>query len=253
MRVPKTISAIISSLGSYYYLVRETVRDLFSKGIPLTDLSKQITSIGVMSMPIVLLTAIFTGMVLALQTAYGLERFGAKNYVGNIAGLGFVRELGPVLTAVVLCGRIGAGIAAELASMVVTEQVDAMRALGANPVRKLVTPRVIAGMIVTPLLVVFSNLIGIYGGLLVAVYELKLTAYFYYHSLMTTIVLRDVIDGLLKSIIFGFIVVSVACYKGLTVRGSTEGVGHATTSAVVTGSMWLFIADFFLTKLLLLM
>lgn len=241
------------ALGNYGELLKSIIRDLARQGINLRELAKQIVSIGISSIPIVLLTSIFTGMVLALQTAYGLQRFGAKNYVGNIVGLSLVRELGPVLTAVMLCGRVGAGIAAELASMVVTEQVDAMRALGANPIRKLVTPKVVAAVIALPLLVVLANIIGIYGGLLVAVLELNLTAYTYYRSLLYTLVIRDVIDGLIKSGIFGFLLVSIACFKGLNTKGGTEGVGITTTSAVVTSSIVIFVSDFFITKLLILM
>ena len=200
-----------------------------------------------------MLTGLFTGMVLALQTAYGLERFGAKNYVGNITGLGFLRELGPVLTAVVVCGRVGAGVSAEIASMVVTEQIDALRALGADPYQKLVAPRVIAAILVTPILVVFADLIGIYGGLLVAVYELGITAHTYTSSLLYTVMARDFTDGLIKSVVFGFLMVSIACFKGLSVQGGTEGVGRTTTSSVVTGIIVLFVSDFFLTKLLLLL
>jgi phospholipid/cholesterol/gamma-HCH transport system permease protein len=244
---------IVSSLGEYGLLVSEATRVVFRHGFRMHEVSRQIVVIGIHSIPIVLLTALFTGMVLALQTAYGLERFGAKNYVGNIAGLGFVRELGPVLTAIVVCGRVGAGIAAEIASMVVTEQVDAMRALGANPIQKLVVPRVVAAVIVTPLLVVLANVTGIYGGLVVAVYELDIGAHLYYRGLLYTLVIRDVVDGLLKSMAFGFLVVTIACYKGLNARGGTEGVGITTTSAVVTGCMVIFVADFFLTKLLLLL
>lgn len=242
----------VQALGAYAALIVEVFRDLLRRGVNPDELSRQITRIGLNSMPIVFLTSIFTGMVLALQTAYGLHRFGAKYYVGNVVGLGLVRELGPVLTAIMLCGRVGAGIAAELASMVATEQVDAMRALGASPVRKLVTPRIVAAVIVLPALVVFADLIGIYGGALVTVLELKISLYSYYRSLMYTVVIRDVIDGLIKSALFGFLLVSIACYKGLNTRGGTEGVGLTTTSAVVTGSVVIFICNFFITKLLLL-
>jgi len=242
----------IVSLGEYLDLVYSIFKDLFTKGLNFEEFSKQISRIGMNSLPIVVLTAIFSGMVLALQTAYGLHRFGAKNYVGNVVGLGLVRELGPVLTAVMLCGRVGAGIAAEIASMTVTEQVDAMRALGASPIRKLVTPRVIAAMIVLPALVVFADLVGVYGGALVAVLELKISAYSYYRSLLYTIFIRDVIDGLIKSSIFGFLLVSIACFKGLHARGGTEGVGMSTTAAVVTGSIVIFVANFFITKILLM-
>lgn len=245
--------AYFASLGSYAHLLREVLEDICTKGIEWKEFNRQIIKIGVYSLPIVLLTAIFTGMVLALQTAYGLHRFGAKNYVGNIVGLSLVRELGPVLSSIMVCGRVGAGIAAELGSMVVTEQVDAIRALGANPIRKLVTPRILAGVISLPILVVFADLIGVYGGLLVAVHELDLSEHVYYRSLMYTILIRDVIDGLIKSAVFGFLVVSIACYKGLRTRGGTEGVGRTTTETVVVGCMWIFIADFFITKLLILL
>jgi phospholipid/cholesterol/gamma-HCH transport system permease protein len=190
--------------------------------------------------------------VLALQTAYGLHRFGAKNYVGNIVSLAQIRELGPVLAAVMLCGRVGAGIAAELASMVVTEQVDAMRALGANPIRKLVSPKIVAGLIAVPLLVVISDLIGIYGGLFVGVYDLNITAYTFYRSIMYTVKIRDVFDGLSKSVVFGFLLVGIACFKGLRTKGGTEGVGRTTTEAVVTSSIMVFVSDVLMTKLLLL-
>ena len=243
----------IKSLGSYALMVGEVFRDLTTRGVNARELARQIIKIGRDSLPVVLLTAAFTGMVLALQTAYGLQRFGAKNYVGNIVGLALVRELGPVLTAVMLCGRVGAGIAAEIGSMVVTEQVDAIRALGANPINKLVTPRIVAAMLAVPALVVFCTLVGIFGGQLVAVCELNQTAYMYHRALYYTIMVRDILDAMIKSAIFGFLVVSIACYHGLSAKGGTEGVGRATTTAVVTGSIAVFISDFFVTKMLILL
>ena len=249
----KTIALIfLRHCGRYSLMIWQTIRSFSLKTVEFKEICKQIVLAGNNSLPIVLLTALFTGMVLALQTAYGLERFGAKNYVGNITSMAFVRELGPVLTAIVLCGRVGAGVAAELASMKVTQQIDAMRALGANPLVKLVAPRIIAGTVAMPLLVIFADLIGMYGGLLIALYELDISKQLYYDSIMYTLVIRDVTDGLIKSACFGFLCVSLACYKGLQVRGGTEGVGAATTSAVVTGCIVIFIADFFLTKLLLM-
>lgn len=243
----------IQDLGSYVRMVWHVLRDLFSARLPWAPTRQQIIKLGLNSLPIILLTAIFTGMVLALQTAYGMQRFGAKTYVGNITSLAMIRELGPVLTALMLCGRVGAGIAAELASMVATEQVDAIRVLGANPIRKLVTPRVIAVIVVMPVLCIIANVIGIYGGGLMAVLELNLSAHTYYKSILQTILIRDLIDGLIKSTIFGFLVVSIACWKGLHTRGGTVGVGNTTTSAVVTGSVVILISDFFITKFLLLL
>jgi phospholipid/cholesterol/gamma-HCH transport system permease protein len=248
----KVVPSFVQSLGKYTLMLKEAFKELFTEGIDTREISKQIVSIGINSLPLVILTTLFTGMVLALQTAYGLERFGAKNYVGNIAGLGFVRELGPVLTAIVLCGRVGSGIAAEISSMVVTEQVDAIKALGASPIHKLVAPKIIAAIISTPLLTIIGNIVGVYGGLLIAVYELDIGSHLYFRSLLYTILIRDIIDGLIKSLFFGFLVVSIACYKGLQGSGGTAGVGQTTTSAVVTGCMVIFIADFVITKFLLL-
>ncbi|MCB0333129.1 MAG: ABC transporter permease [Bdellovibrionales bacterium] len=242
----------VRALGRYFLLLRAVFSDLLNNGVDRRELSRQLIHIGTLSLPIVIITAVFTGMVLSLQTAYGLQRFGAKNYVGNIVGIALTRELGPVLTAIMVCGRVGAGIAAELGSMVVTEQVDAMRSLGANPISKLVTPRIVAAAIALPCLVIVADLIGIYGGLLVAVFELNLSAHTFYRSLLYTLVIRDFVDGLIKSALFGIIVVSIACYRGLQTRGGTAGVGMTTTAAVVTGALVIFVSDFFFTKLLLL-
>jgi phospholipid/cholesterol/gamma-HCH transport system permease protein len=248
----KQIPSLIRALGEYTSLIIDILKDIGRNGISRKELFKQIVKIGADSVPIIILTAITTGMVLALQTAYGLHRFGAKNYIGNVVGLALARELGPVLSAIMLCGRVGAGITAELASMVVTEQVDAIKALGSNPITKLVTPRVVAAVIVMPLLVMIAIIVGIYGGLIVGVLDLKITAYTYARSLLYTLKIRDVIEGLIKSGVFGFLIVSIACFKGLTVRGGTEGVGMQTTSSMVTGSIVIFVANFFLTKFLLI-
>ena len=240
------------SVGSYWFLLVDVVRDI-RHGVDPRELCRQIVRIGMDSVPIIILTAIFTGMVLALQTAFGLQRFGAKHYVGNIVSLALVRELGPVLTAVMLCGRVAAGVTAEIASMVATEQVDAMRALGANPIRKLVSPKILAAVIVTPSLVVLANILGIYGGLVVAAFELGIPTHNYYRSILYTVRIPDLIDGLVKSAVFGGLLVSIACYKGLHTRGGTEGVGRSTTEAVVTASIVILISDYFLTKFLMLL
>ena len=245
--------ALTASLGAYSHLILDVVRDLLRHGINLREVVRQIVWIGVSSIPIVILTAVFTGMVLALQTAYGLQRFGAKNYVGNLVGLALAKELGPVLTAVMVCGRVGAGIAAEIASMVVTEQVDAMRALGGDPIRRLVTPRMVAGLISMPLLSGLAVITGVLGGMTVAVFELDISAHQYYRSYLYAVQIHDVLEGLIKSTVFGLIVVSIACYKGMQCRGGTEGVGLTTTSAVVTGSLTVLVSNFFITKLLIIL
>ena len=245
--------ALTASLGAYSHLILDVVRDLLRHGINLREVVRQIVWIGVSSIPIVILTAVFTGMVLALQTAYGLQRFGAKNYVGNLVGLALAKELGPVLTAVMVCGRVGAGIAAEIASMVVTEQVDAMRALGGDPIRRLVTPRMVAGLISMPLLSGLAVITGVLGGMTVAVFELDISAHQYYRSYLYAVQIHDVLEGLIKGTVFGVIVVSIACYKGMQCRGGTEGVGLTTTSAVVTGSLTVLVSNFFITKLLIIL
>ncbi len=250
--IKQKITDSLQVLGAYGVMVGEALRDIFRHGVPPGETASQVLKIGRDSLPIVLLTAIFSGMVLALQTAYGLERFGAKNYVGNVVGLALIRELGPVLTAVMLCGRVGAGIAAEVGSMVVTEQVDAIRALGASPLRKLVTPKIVAALIALPILTIFSDVIGILGGQLVAVHELNQTAHRFQTGILYTILIRDVLDGLLKSAVFGFLMVTIACFQGLRTSGGTAGVGQSTTTAVVASSIVIFISDFFLTKLLLI-
>jgi phospholipid/cholesterol/gamma-HCH transport system permease protein len=246
------VKTLLQALGSYALMMIDVVRDIGKHGVNLREVSRQIILMGISSIPIILLTAVFTGMVLALQTAYGLHRFGAKNYVGNLVGLALARELGPVLTAVMVCGRVGAGIAAEIASMVVTEQVDAIRALGGDPIRRLVTPRIVAGTISMPLLAGLAVITGILGGAAVAVLELGITSHQYYRSYIYAVQIRDVTDGLIKAFGFGLIVSSIACFKGLRCRGGTEGVGLTTTSAVVTGSLMVFIANFFFTKLLII-
>lgn len=239
-------------IGAFARLLISVIRDISRRGVESKELIRQIVIMGNHSLPISLLTAAFTGMVLALQTAYGLQRFGAKLYVGNIVSLSLVRELGPVLTGIMLCGRVGAGIAAEISSMVVTEQVDAIRALGANPIRKLVSPRIVAAFVVMPMLALFADLVGIFGGGVIAIFELDLSYHTYYRSVVGFVMIRDVMDGLIKSLAFGVILVSIACFCGLNGRGGTEGVGKATTLAVVSGSITILIADLFLTKLLLL-
>jgi phospholipid/cholesterol/gamma-HCH transport system permease protein len=245
------LDTLFRSLGGYVFMLLDVVKDVRSNGIDLRETSRHMLEIGIRSLPIVLITAVFTGMVLAIQTAYGLQRFGAKNYVGNLVGLALARELGPVLTAVMICGRVGAGIAAEISSMVVTEQVDAIRALGGDPIRRLVTPRIIAGMISLPMLAGLALLVGVGGGMVIAVNELGITAHQYYRSYLYAVVIRDVVDGLIKSLAFGLIAVSIACYKGLSCRGGTEEVGQTTTEAVVVGSLAVFVANFFITKLLI--
>lgn len=216
-------------------------------------ITAQFDQIGVRSLSIVIITSAFIGMVLALQTAYALAEFGGKMFVGTIVSLSLVRELAPVLMSLMVGGRVGAGMAAELGTMKVTEQIDALRALATNPVRKLVVPRVLATTIMFPILTVISIALGILGGLLIAVANLNLNANFYLRSVIETVKYNDLASGIGKTFFFGFAVALIACYNGLRASGGADGVGRATTVTVVTGAITVLIMDFFLTKLFLLL
>ncbi len=244
--------ATIESFGDFGLLAWQTARSALLPRFPARSVLVQFEAIAVRSLPIVAITAFFTGMVLALQTAFGLARFGAKPYVGSIVGLAIVRELGPVLAALMVGARVGAGIASELGSMKVTEQVDAIRAMGADPIQKLVLPRVIAATIALPMLTISADFLGITGGMLIADLQYAINPNFYLQTVLTTIELGDVVSGIAKTCVFGWIIATVGCFAGLRTSGGTRGVGIATTSAVVVASISVLVADFFLTKLLML-
>jgi len=224
---------------------------LFSSPRYGSEILAQMDALGVGSLPIVVLTGMFTGMVLALQSAASLDAFGARPYVGRLVCVSMVRELGPVLTALMVTGRVCSGMAAELGSMVVTQQIDALRVLGSDPVRKLVTPRITAGIAMVPVLTVISDMLGIFGGALISIFSLKLSWPYYWRNVADSLVYNDLIMGLTKPLAFGFILTSVGCYKGLNTRGGTQGVGRATTQAVVASSVFILLVDFFATKLLM--
>jgi phospholipid/cholesterol/gamma-HCH transport system permease protein len=242
---------ILDDLGRFARLVLRTFAVIGRRNFPLRECVRQFESIIVRSSTIVLITALFTGMVLALQTATSLARFGAKPYTGSFVGLAFVLELGPVLTALVVAGRVGAGITAEIGSMTVSEQIDAIRALGADPVQKLVLPRMLAATVGLPMLTMFANLMGIGGGLLIAS-QLGIGANFYYQSIIGVVQLDDLLSGLIKTIVFGWTIAMVACFQALQTTGGTVGVGRSTTRTVVVSSIAVLVSDFFLTKVILL-
>ena len=206
---------------------------------------------GVDSWTITLLTAIFTGMVMASQFAIGLEPFGASIYTGSLVSLGIVRELGPVLTALLVGGRVGSGFTAELGSMAVTEQIDAMRALGADPIRKLVLPRCVAMVVAMPLLTILADLVGCFGGAVITVFEVDITFRFAFEQMADTVGIPDLIHGLAKSAFFGYFVAIIGCWNGMRTYGGTEGVGQATTNTVVYISICILVSDFVLTRLFL--
>ncbi len=246
------VLAVFEGVGAFTLLALQTLRSGLRRGFPLREVAVQFEAIAVRSLSIVLVTAVFTGMVLALQTTVSLAPFGLKLYTGSFVGLAFILELGPVLTALMVSGRVGAGIAAELGSMAVTEQVDAMRTMGADPVQKLVLPRVLAATIALPLLTILADVLGILGGMLIA-FQAGITPDFYIRTVVTVVGIPDLLQAVAKTFFFGWTIAMVGCYMGLRTTGGTVGVGVSTTRAVVVASIAVFVLDFFLTKLMIML
>jgi phospholipid/cholesterol/gamma-HCH transport system permease protein len=241
----------VYAVQEYSLLAWRSVTNLFRHPRYISDAVQQADLIGVGSIPIIVLTGFFTGAVLALQSANSLARFGALSLTGQLVSLSMVRELGPVLTSLLVAGRNASGMASELGSMRVTEQIDAMRALGTDPTKKLVTPRVFATIFMLFFLTIISNLVGLAGGNMVVALILRLDSYQYWNSAYQSLVYADVFMGLTKPLLFGFIIATIGCYYGLTATGGTQGVGRATTQAVVASSVLILVVDFFYTRLLL--
>ena len=212
---------------------------------------QEIEVMGVRSLGVALTAAIFTGMVFTIQSAVNMGRFGAESYVGPVAALAILRELGPVLTAILVGGKVASGITAELGSMKVTEQIDALRTLGVNYIKRLVVPRVLAALIVFPLLTVLADAIGVLGGMLIMYLERGADVYAYWNITTYWVVPKDFLTGVGKSVFFGVIVTLIGCYNGLSTEGGTEGLGRATTGTVVHVTMGVIVSDFFITKLFL--
>jgi phospholipid/cholesterol/gamma-HCH transport system permease protein len=237
--------------GGLGLLTAQVIRNL---ALPLPYwrlVAQEVDTMGVRSALVALTAAIFTGMVLALQSAVNMARFGAENYVGPVVALSILRELGPVLTAILVGGKVASGITAELGSMKVTEQIDALRALGVNYVKRLIVPRLLAALVIFPLLTILADGVGLLGGMLIAVFERQVDGYLYWNTIFYWVVLRDFLTGIGKSVFFAIIITLIGCYNGLATEGGTEGLGRATTATVVQVAIGVIIADFFLTKLLL--
>jgi phospholipid/cholesterol/gamma-HCH transport system permease protein len=246
------VKAALVEVQGYVLLSGRTLRGAVSRPFYSHDVVEQFDDIGVGSLTVVLLTGLFTGAVLALQTGLTLDEFGARPIVGRLVSASMVKELGPVLTALMITGRVGSSIAAELGSMAVSEQINALRALGTDPIRKLVVPRVLAGLFMLPVLTVISDLVGVVGGWLVAVSQLGVDSSVYWSSVLDGLYVQDAWMGLIKPFFLGFVIVTIACHVGLGVRGGTRGVGRGTTRAVVAASVAVLAVDFFVTKLLVL-
>lgn len=242
----------VLAVQDYTHLAVKSIRNIFSKPRYIADTLQQADSIGVGSLPIVVLTGFFTGAVLALQSSATLVKFGSLSMTGQLVSLSMVRELGPVLTSLMVAGRNASGMASELGSMKVTEQIDAMRALGTDPTKKLVTPRVISTVVMMFFLTILSDLVGLAGGWVVSFIMLGLNSNQYWNQAYQNLVAEDVTMGLLKPVIFGFIISTVGCYYGLATKGGTQGVGRATTQAVVAASVLILVLDFFLTRFIMI-
>jgi phospholipid/cholesterol/gamma-HCH transport system permease protein len=248
--VSGTKNALVE-VQEYVRLLGRIARGLTSRPIYFRDIVEQFESIGIGSLTVVLLTGTFTGMVLTLQSGIMLDQFGARSMVGRLVSATMVKELGPVLTALMVTGRVGSGIAAELGSMMVTEQISALRALGTDPVRKLVVPRVLAGVIMVPVLTIIADGVGMVGAWLITVTQLKVAGSVFWNAVVMGLYIQDVWMGLIKPFFLGFALVTIACHVGLRTKGGTQGVGRATTNAVVAGSVAVLVVDFLLTKLLI--
>jgi phospholipid/cholesterol/gamma-HCH transport system permease protein len=242
---------MVLTLQNYFLLAGQAFANIARKPFYFGDLIVQGDLIGVGSLPIVILTGFFTGGVLALQSASALAQFGAKAVTGQLVSLSMIKELGPVLTSLMLTGRNASGMASELGSMQVTEQIDAMRALGTDPVKKLVTPRVLATIIMLFFLTIVSDALGIAGGGAVSVSMLGLDASQYFHTAYQTLQYPDVLQGLVKPVFFGFIISTVGCFFGMNTKGGTQGVGRSTTQAVVVSSVLIIATDFLISRVMI--
>jgi phospholipid/cholesterol/gamma-HCH transport system permease protein len=239
----------IFALQDFIILSGRAFRNIFRRPHYTDDILLQMDIIGVGSLPIVVLTGFFSGAVMALQMSRALATYGATGQVGQIVAITLVRELGPVLSALLVAGRNGSGIASELGSMKVTEQIDAMRALGTDPIQKLVTPRLIATSVMLPLLTIISDFVGLVGGFIVSYFMLNTTPSQYWTSAYRALEWDDITQGLLKPFAFAIVIALVGCYYGMRTSGGTQGVGRATTQAVVVASVWIFVLTLFITRI----
>jgi phospholipid/cholesterol/gamma-HCH transport system permease protein len=239
----------VLTVQEFYLLAGRALRNIFRKPHYADDVFLQMDNIGVGSLPIVVLTGFFSGAVMSLQLARALAQWGQKGRVGTAVSITLVRELGPALTSLMVAGRNSSGMASELGSMKVTEQIDAMRALGTDPIQKLVTPRLIATCAVLPLLTIIADFVGMFGGYMVANLLLDVPPKQYWTTVWQALEWDDLTQGLLKPFVFAFVIALVGCYYGLNASGGTQGVGRATTQAMVVASVLIFVLTFFITRI----
>jgi phospholipid/cholesterol/gamma-HCH transport system permease protein len=232
-------------------LIWRVLRGIFRPPLYLREMIRQMDVLGFGSLTIILLTGFFTGAVLALNTGTTLQKFGVQSVAGQLVATSLIRELGPVLTCLMLAGRVGSGIAAELGSMLVSEQIDAMRALGTDPIKKLVAPRIVALVTMAPALTVICDMVGVLGGLLAAISFQGQASSVYMASAKEAVTYNEILGGLIKPTVFGFMIAIIGCYKGLSTTGGTVGVGRSTTQSVVVASILIIAVDFLLSKVII--
>ncbi len=247
------VIAFFEQLGLLAEMTLRTLRAGVKRPFEWKAILAQFEVLGVGSFGIVIVTSVFIGMVMAVQFAFGLRKFGGMEYTGRVVALSFARELAPTLTAVIVGGRIGSGMAAEVGAMAVTEQIDAVRALGADPHKKLVWPRLVASVVVMPMLSAFALVLGFTGAMLITDLQFDIPSAFFLRTALLAVSMSDFVSGMVKTPFFGAIIALVGCHFGMTTSGGTAGVGNSTTRTVVVISISILIADFFLTKLAIIM
>ncbi|MFH1655474.1 MAG: ABC transporter permease [Candidatus Omnitrophota bacterium] len=248
-KISEKVQSSIRYVGDLTILFLRTILWMTTPPFKNERTFQQAKRVGIDSFLIVSLVALFTGMILALQTAYQMQKLSSEIYIANLVAVSLVRELGPVLTALIVAGRIGAAITAEIGTMNVTEQVDALKTLSSNPIQYLVVPRFLSLALMLPVLTIFSDLIGILGGFIICVFKLQIGAAMYIRMSIDALAVKDIVTGLTKTVFFGMIIALVACNEGLNVRGGAEGVGKATTRSVVTSFILIIVSDCFFTAL----
>lgn len=251
-RISRWLMGMIRFAGGFGALCGQIAAEIFRPPYYPRLIVDQLKEIGLKSFLLVLVTGLATGSVMALQFGYGLAKFGGTLYVPKIVALTILREMGPVFTSLLVAGRIGSGIASEVASMKVTQQIDAIRALGTSPIKKIVIPRLVASMIALPILTLFADYIGLLGALAISKTELAINPEFFIAKSIETLRIVDLLTGMSKTIVFAFFISVTACWKGITTEGGTLGVGQTTTWVVVTSSIFIMVSDFFLSKFFIL-
>ena len=246
--IGRRLLSFLRFVGGFSRLCLQIGREIFERPFYPRLIVQQILAIGVQSILLVSVTALATGSVMALQFGYGLSKFGGKLYVPKIVAMAILREMGPVFTSLLVAGRIGSGIASEVGSMKVTQQIDAIRALGTSPIKRIVIPRLIAALIALPILTLIADYIGIFGAMLVCMKDLAINSEYFIAKSIEALEMKDILTGMAKTVVFAFFISVTACWKGLETEGGTQGVGNSTTWVVVTSSIFIMISDYFLTK-----